>query len=213
MRVFDVNAVDRYGMTALGYALLHGHFLGVAMLLRRGADVNKFNSDPRQRPLWWACHYGDLFSARLLLFAGANVDEASKAWIDVPTALHVSADHGHVELVQLLLDAGADLSFRSERGQLAAELATAGGKSALSYEAKQKFAEVLSLLKNFATGGVLSSAGALNVVGRCFFTLAVLRIQVWRRRAIRDAAVAAFRPDRELRRPGFLVPSNQRHRS
>jgi ankyrin repeat protein len=122
----NVNAKAARGQTALMWAVAQKHANVVKVLLTHGADVHA-RSDvwsqvmavpPHGRPeynrtiphggdtpLMFAARAGDLASARLLIAAGANVDDQD-AWGVSATALAAHAGHG--ELVELLLEHGAD---------------------------------------------------------------------------------------------------------
>ena len=127
----DATAVRR--QTALMWAVGQRHADVVDILLDHGADLHA-RSDvwsqvmavpPHGRPeynfdvphggntaLMFAARVGDLASARLLVAAGANVNDTD-AWGVSATVL--AAHSGHVELVEFLLERDAD-----------ANLATAG---------------------------------------------------------------------------------------
>ena len=122
----NVNARAVRGQTALMWAVGQKHVDVVKVLLAHGADVHARSDEwsqvmaviPHGLPIYnraiphggdtalmFAARVGDLASARLLLAAGANVNDAD-AWGVSATVL---AEHsGYVELVELLLDHGAD---------------------------------------------------------------------------------------------------------
>ena len=119
-----LNLSATRGQTALMWAAAQRHADVVATLVEHGADVHQ-RSDvwsqvmavpPHSRtkrdiphggntPLMFAARAGDLASARHLVAAGANVD-AADAWGMSATA--IAAHGGHTELVELLLEDGAD---------------------------------------------------------------------------------------------------------
>ncbi len=125
----DVNvAEDTRGQTALMWAVAQGHHAVVAALIEHGADVAA-RSRLRSRlmhadatnasqydqgvtwhrggftPLLFAARHGDIESARLLLAAGADVDDPAPTGA---TPLVLAAHSGHGEFGAVLLDAGAD---------------------------------------------------------------------------------------------------------
>jgi len=69
-----------------------------------------------------ACEDGDLELVRELI-----TTSPSEIWktdeICYFSALHVAANHGHLEIVKLLLDAGADINRKSKSGETALHLA------------------------------------------------------------------------------------------
>jgi len=122
----NVNARGTRGQTALMWAVAQRHPSVVKALLARGADVhaksdvwgqvmavpphghadyNKWIPHGGETALLFAARSGDLDSARLLLAAGANVHDAD-AW--GVTAMVLAAHAGHRELVEFLLEKGAD---------------------------------------------------------------------------------------------------------
>jgi len=121
-----VNTRGPRGQTALMWAVSQQHADVVKVLLARGADIHARSEmwnqmmavPPHGKPeynrliphggdtaLLFAARVGDLASATLLLAAGANVNDAD-AWGVSATTL--AAHSGFSEIVELLLDKGAD---------------------------------------------------------------------------------------------------------
>jgi uncharacterized protein len=122
----NLNARGPRGQTALMWAVSEQHPDVVKILLARGADIHA-RSDvlsqvmavpPHGKPeynrsipfgadtaLLFAARVGDLASAKLLLGAGANVNDAD-AW--GVSAMLLAAHSGFTEMVEFLLDKGAD---------------------------------------------------------------------------------------------------------
>jgi len=122
----NVNAHGARGQTALMWAVAQQHPDAVKALLARGADVrarsdvwtevmavpphghldyNRAIPHGGDTALMFAARVGDLASARLLVAAGANVDDADAWGVSATT---VAAHAGHRDLVDFLLDRGAD---------------------------------------------------------------------------------------------------------
>lgn len=126
----NVNATEpAHHQTALMWAAAQKHPEAVAILIERGADVRARSRDYTQTvtsevtqragreelnyivtrggstALLFAARAGDVDSARLLLRAGADVNDAMP---DGTSALVLAAHSGHGELAALLLEAGAD---------------------------------------------------------------------------------------------------------
>merc|ERR1711991_531740 len=84
-----------------------------------------------------ACRTG---KSSLLLEAGANVD-AQNRWLETP--LHAAAYNGHADVVQLLLDAGANALLANDQGKTPLDfgrLGVAKGKT------RKEFAKIVAAL-------------------------------------------------------------------
>jgi uncharacterized protein len=118
----DVNAKEgSRQQTALMWAVSERHADVVRLLVQRGADVhartavNAPNRRPGMRasgaaaagltPLLFAARIGDVESARILLDAGARVDDLADEGL---TALGFATVRGHVPMALLLLERGAN---------------------------------------------------------------------------------------------------------
>ena len=123
----DANATESsHGQTALMWAVAQRHPAIVRMLLEHGANIDdrshvyqkvissSGNADPSgvyeiaqggYTPLLFAARQGDLESARLLVAAGADVDDAAPMGT---STLVVAALSGHGALAAFLLESGAD---------------------------------------------------------------------------------------------------------
>ena len=85
-------------------------------LLTGGADPNTIDAEFSVPTLTWAAMYGNVPTAKLLLDHGAQVNGADK---DGYGPLHGAAFLGHAEMLDLLLQRGADPGLRSKRGETA----------------------------------------------------------------------------------------------
>jgi ankyrin repeat protein len=124
----DANARASRQQTALMWAAAERHPEVVKALVAHGADVharssewqemmavpphglpqyNKMIPHGRDTALLFAARAGDLESARLLVAAGANVNDADAWGVSATT---MAAHAGFTELVEWLLDRGADAS-------------------------------------------------------------------------------------------------------
>ncbi len=106
------------GYTAL-YRTIHqrhesGYLEWLKFLLDAGADPNhpQGRADSRLVPLSLAVGHNIFGAAELLLKYGADPN------IFQATCLHISAIYPRVEMLQLLLDYGADFSIKDDEGKL-----------------------------------------------------------------------------------------------
>lgn len=115
----NINAMSAGGETALMHACIKGDLDVVKQLLALGARVNH----PGWTPLHYAAsadteHSTDI--ARLLLDQHAYIDAESP---NKSTPLMLAAQYGSQAMVQLLLDAGADVQARNQLGLSAVDFA------------------------------------------------------------------------------------------
>uniref|UniRef100_A0A1S4G9X9 non-specific serine/threonine protein kinase n=1 Tax=Anopheles gambiae TaxID=7165 RepID=A0A1S4G9X9_ANOGA len=66
----------------------------------------------------------------MLIHAGANINATAGCRCDNKTALHFSAEHGHVSNIRVLLDAGASFVAKDRNGLTALDLAERSGHEA-----------------------------------------------------------------------------------
>ena len=112
-----------YGGTALYFASMFGHMEIVRLLLDAGADPNRGSMNPNPHfssPLGEAVLRADLASATLLMAYGAQVPPFHG------DELHQALWCGPMELVRVLLDRGADVNSRDDRGKTPLFYAVAG---------------------------------------------------------------------------------------
>jgi ankyrin repeat protein len=106
----DVNAkkLDS-GETPLLFAIELGHLNIVQFLLSHGADANEPNSmgDP---PIYFAAfsNHHAIAISQALISAGANVNALNSKH---QSALHAASQNGNVDIVRLLINAGADVNY------------------------------------------------------------------------------------------------------
>lgn len=91
----------------LRFAVDRADLAEVEQLLAAGADPNEFDSDG-QTALTVCCQGGNASIARVLLAAGVKVDACGTDYIRTP--LCFAAARGDLELVQVLVGAGADVN-------------------------------------------------------------------------------------------------------
>jgi len=98
--------------TALGISCENGYTDIARLLIERGADVNKTNTDERT-PLHKTAIKGRPDTARLLLDHGAKAN-TKDLWGYTP--LHLACQPGRPDVVRVLLAAGADVTMKDLGG-------------------------------------------------------------------------------------------------
>jgi len=102
----DVNAKESWnGQTALMWAAADGDSAMVTALMELGADL-KAKSHAGTTAFLLAVRKGDVRSVQAMLAAGADVNEKRPG--DFATPLLIAIINGHADLVDLLLEKGAD---------------------------------------------------------------------------------------------------------
>jgi ankyrin repeat protein len=96
-----VDVRNAHGVTLVVSAVEKGHEKILRLLLASGADVN-FSSHDTLTPLVAAAYYGSVSMMKIILESGANIVSQGAQ------ALEFAARKGNEEVVQLLLDSGAD---------------------------------------------------------------------------------------------------------
>ena len=102
-----VDAANDFGITALLQASGVGDSAMVDLLLRSGANPNKAHPEG-ETPLLAASRSGSVPTVRLLLTRGVDVNAAEK--FQNTTAVMWAAAEGHVDVVDVLIEAGADIN-------------------------------------------------------------------------------------------------------
>lgn len=110
----SVQSADRYRVTPLYVATLHGNTDMMAALLSAGADPNGA-APSGETLLMTAAHGGAVKAMKLLIGAGARVDAREPAFNQ--TALMIAARGNSADAVALLLDHGADIDARTTVGE------------------------------------------------------------------------------------------------
>lgn len=109
----NVNQTDDVGSPALSIAAGEGDEKMTSLLVNAGANVNARSATLNDTALARAAQDGNGPTVRILLAAGAHVDDRDGAgW----TPLFNAALKGDLEIVNALLSAGADVNARSSSG-------------------------------------------------------------------------------------------------
>mgnify|MGYP001348843733 CR=1 FL=1 len=141
-----VNSATDDGTTALHCAIAPGNPAIVSRLLNFGAQPNVADHDGRT-PLWLAAHKEDARIAALLL--DYKADPNCRVGKNRLTPLMAAAKNGRIDVVNLLLDRGADPRLVAEDGKTAAQFARENFKANMMERAayKQKLAKMVSRLE------------------------------------------------------------------
>ncbi|RYP72983.1 hypothetical protein DL770_007863 [Monosporascus sp. CRB-9-2] len=124
----DVNAKEMSGETPLHLLLKSPNTRNdiLELLLSKGANVNAQDNDS-QAPLYEACVSENVGAARILLEAGANVNDGENVF--GRTALHEAIENQNLPLVNLLLEFNADVTLKDKQLRDAASLAAYKGNA------------------------------------------------------------------------------------
>ena len=147
--------VKRFGSppNALLAATRAGQVLDLRALIAAGADVNAVNAN-NENALIIASGNGNLGIVQLLLDGGAHVNvggDHARGW----AALRFAASHGHRQVVDVLLAAGATV-----------DAAEAGGETALIWAVRYGHAPIVaSLIAAGADPNALDSEGDSALTG------------------------------------------------
>lgn len=98
----DVNAIDKYGRTALIEASFHGYSEIVELLLHQGADINTADQAGRTA-LMSACYANHIETVKLLLAHGADPHIANQYG---NTAFAIACKSDFTEIIEILKDNG-----------------------------------------------------------------------------------------------------------
>jgi hypothetical protein len=124
----NVNQTDHVGFLALSVAAGRRDEKMTKLLLETGADVNARSAALHDTALARAAQNSNGETVRVLLAAGAHVDDRDGAgW----TPLFKAALKGDLEIVEALLSAGADVNARSSSGWTALKEAQMRGHEAV----------------------------------------------------------------------------------
>ena len=98
----------------------------VETLLEKGEDPNEYNEEGLF-PLWRATANNNVAMTKLLLENGANVDQENKTSSGNLTSLIFPSQEGYLEIVQLLVEHGADVNYNAFRGFTPIRIAARNG--------------------------------------------------------------------------------------
>jgi ankyrin repeat protein len=117
----DINGMDSYGSSALMTACRWADEPMVSFILRHGATADNPKSPKGRTCLMIACaYYSGKSICRMLIDKGANVNAAAN---DGTTPLMLAAQNAKLDVVELLLKAGANPKAKDAAGRTALDYA------------------------------------------------------------------------------------------
>jgi ankyrin repeat protein len=132
----DPNVVDSTaGMTPIAFACVEGHRKIVGLLVEAGADPNRGKS----KPLYHAARTGHKRIVKKLLEAGADPNGRNPF---ETTALTAAAGNGHMEVVKILVNNGANIFHRTKENR----------RTAIDYAKEEGYAQIADWLDEQAEG-------------------------------------------------------------
>ena len=115
---FDLQVVDRHGMSALHYAVQRNHIEIAGFLLNSGANL-ELADRLKRRVLFLACAIGNEQMANFLLDAKAQPDNSGSD-LSSTCPLVGACSGGYIEIVKRLIRAGADVASHNNAPLLVA---------------------------------------------------------------------------------------------
>ncbi|MDF2964729.1 MAG: ankyrin repeat protein [Rickettsiaceae bacterium] len=116
----NINDYDKKGNTVLTAAVHNNSIEGVKQALLQGADVNIPTKQKLWYPIFFAVMKGNKEIFEILLNHGAAINVKDK---EENTLLHVAANFGHKEMVEILLLKGLDHRSCNNKGKTSLDLA------------------------------------------------------------------------------------------
>jgi ankyrin repeat protein len=185
-------------------AAMRGDLEAVRTLLKQGAEVNAAQGDG-MTALHWAAEQGNVDMAKILVFAGAEVDAETR--LGAHTPLHVAAESGSGEVVKVLVDAGANVKATTNTGVTPLHFAAMSGSTVAVLALAEKGADVNAREASWGQTPLMFAAdrgrvealkallgkGADVKVTSKVISFAKLANNERKAGAVRDSVLAAFR--------------------
>lgn len=135
----DPNTQDGRGWCPLMWASAEGHKEVVDLLLEHGADPNVVNYLGRSA-IMYASNYGFCDIAKVLLEKGV-IPNPSREFTDHPP-LSAAADKGHLEVVKLLVEHGANVKHKGKDNKTALDISMEAGHGEVAKYLRNKMLEM-----------------------------------------------------------------------
>jgi ankyrin repeat protein len=132
----DVNKLDSGGDAPLVIAAYKGYAEITRLLLEAGADVTAVDPGMKATALHAASYAGRVETAKLLIQHHIDIDKQGP--YNGYTALHDAIWQNNVEVARVLIDAGANLTLKSHRGETPLDFARAKHASQIVAMIEQK---------------------------------------------------------------------------
>lgn len=117
----DVNQADTNGDSPMIMAAYEGHDEILKVLLEAGADVTALDPGMKATALHAAAYAGRTGAAHLLIAHKVEINRQGP--YNGYTALHDAIWQGHLDTARVIIEAGADLTIKSNSGQTPIEFA------------------------------------------------------------------------------------------
>ena len=131
----DVNQADTNGDSPMIMAAYEGHDEILKVLLEAGADVSALDPGMKATALHAAAYAGRTGAARLLIAHKVEINRQGP--YNGYTALHDAIWQGHLDTARVIIEAGADLTIKSN-----------GGQTPIEFARKQKLDALVTLMEN-----------------------------------------------------------------
>lgn len=125
----NLDAPDNVGCTPLHRACANNCCYAIAALAMYGANMNKRNNEGKAPLHQAAATPGRLGVVQLLLAAGADSTLRGGSGDEEATALHHAAKAGHIDVIEVLIEAGASVDAKNSSGSTALLHAVKANKS------------------------------------------------------------------------------------
>ena len=138
------------GIETLSYAIIHKHIEVAKILITEGVAVEGLlSTSPPMTALMWTAQEGDDSLTKDLILQGVNVNYQDLVG---HTALHVGAQHNHIQCGVLLVEAGADVSVVNEASQTPLDLSSNEFKDAILHTLSFQTKKTVCVIGNAMSG-------------------------------------------------------------